>query len=113
MMEYPDLQYIGRGIWMVKSNFKAPYGSEVHRGFTTDLMSSPKWASVFGIGNADEDMRACALVHDLEYSKESTVSRATADKNLLRNLRAYGVGYIRANVIYLSVRAFGDTHYKR
>lgn len=53
-----------------------------------------------------------AFIHDWEYTVGGTEKdRKRADANLWWNCRAVGLGWIAANMVYTSVRAYGFDHF--
>jgi hypothetical protein len=95
----------------------------IAEGFTTDFCSVPRlpfaYLLVGGIANR------AGVVHDALYSKFSgirvyrkdtwlvaTVTRLEADLILYGALRACGVSWWKAQMMYAAVRAFGWRYYK-
>lgn len=79
-------------------------------GFVTDGGSIPRllWR-VLG-PPVDAQTIAAFIRHDWNY-QTGRVKRHQADNQLYADLRAAGVGRVRAYVIYLGVLAFGRSHY--
>jgi hypothetical protein len=87
-------------------------GITIPSGFSWDGISIPK-AITFIIPRWGEANMA-ALVHDFLYSTESVHSnRKEADNILYDTLKELGVPWWKAYVIYISVRVFGKSSYKK
>ena len=111
--DYPNpvLDRVGR-TWVLRNEWKPPYGPVVRAGFHTDLVSSPKWAEIFGIGNDSNGQRFAALAHDYAFSPEGRCSFSQANINFYKNLRKFGISRIIASLMYASVQEFGRSHYE-
>lgn len=82
----------------------------VHAGFETDLASVPRVPVVYLlVGSRGHH---AAILHDYLYSSK-LVTRAEADAIYFEALRASGVNYILASMMYAGVRAGGGLHYGR
>jgi hypothetical protein len=84
--------------------------------FPTDGASIPKlfWSILYPFG----PYFPAALLHDFLYSRESNkfyhkIRRADADKLFLEAMEAVGVDFLTRQTIYIAVRAFGKTCYKK
>lgn len=89
------------------------YGVTIPAGYRTDGASVPR--AFYNIIARFTDALPAALVHDLRYDppadehgvKRRTMTRAQADSEFYRNLRASGVSRRRAWLAYSAVRAAG------
>ena len=107
----PILRLAG-GVYELVEDWTPSYGPTVPKGFKTNGMSSPKWLSVISIGNDDNRMLSAAVCHDYCYTRQAHCARKRADVILFKNLRRFGVDYVRSEMIYLAVRTFGAMHYE-
>ena len=88
-------------------------GEKKHRqvtvkgAFTTDLASVPRIGRWFA---SKTDAIEESVVHDWLYHHQ-VVSREEADELFLAMMKAYGVGFIRRNVMYRAVKWFGKVTY--
>lgn len=89
----------------------------VPRGFNNDLASVPR--IFWPILDPTNDVTLAAVPHDWLYATRGVVrpwlpaiSRAQCDAIFYRALRANGVGYIRAQTMWLAVRAGGVSAWK-
>lgn len=68
--------------------------------------------------SADERKALCYLIHDAIYTPcaalnlEHPLSRAKGDLLLRETLKFSGMGSFKANVVYRSVRMFGESAYR-
>jgi hypothetical protein len=88
------------------------YGVTIPAGYRTDGASVPR--AFYNIIARFTDALPAALVHDLRYDppevdgvKRRVMTRAHADSEFYRNLRAGGVSRRRAWLAYSAVRAAG------
>lgn len=80
------------------------YEVKVPKGYTTDFGSLPRITQ--GIFNAVNDIAPAATVHDWCYSIE-LFERHVCDRIFYAALRANGIGWLRAQTLYRSVRLGG------
>lgn len=78
---------------------------EVEKGFDTDYASIPR--IFWNIMPPDAEYTEAAVVHDRDYWYQE-VEREVADLTLLQGMEALGVSFLRRQLIYRSVRAFGS-----
>lgn len=117
VIQLEDRSHGGRGTWMVQ----APLAYESDKigqvvvpvGFVTDFASVPRIPYVFDIAGDKGDMSG--TVHDYLYDKDCTlpVSRRQADKVLKEGLIAQGVPKWIAFMMYVAVRLFAKSHYRK
>lgn len=81
----------------------------VPAGFVTDLASTPSYVK-FAVDDNEADIRDAAVVHDWMYS-EAKYPRAVADEVLFLGMRELGASWIKAKMVFWSVRLFGGSHY--
>lgn len=81
----------------------------IHGGFVTDFASVPRifWSLISPWGR---QLKA-AIVHDYLYTT-GVVSRKDADGLFYRMMKELGVGWMKRQAIYRSVRIFGSKYYK-
>ncbi|KKK88680.1 hypothetical protein LCGC14_2740720 [marine sediment metagenome] len=77
----------------------------VRKGFTTDLASIPRVARSI-IPQVGRHIQP-AIVHDWAYEDHTDLTRAEADMLFLEGMKAVGMPWLRRNVMYAAVRAFG------
>lgn len=105
MSDAPIISPVGGGMWRLTEPWDG-----IPAGFVTDGGSIPRFLwRVLG-PPIDADTVAAYIRHDWNY-QTGRVKRKAADAKLYADLRASGVGIIRANIIYAGVRAFGGSHY--
>ena len=80
---------------------------EVPAGFETDFASVPRFPIIWnfaGVGNKS------ATIHDYLYT-EHTYDRMLCDQVFREALKAEGVGIIKRNLMYATVRIFGQAYW--
>lgn len=77
-------------------------------GFETDFASIPR--PLQGFLDADNDVAPAATIHDFLYSS-MLCARSEADSIFFQALRANGVGWMRARLLWAGVRAGGWTRW--
>lgn len=77
-------------------------------GFETDFASIPR--PLQGILDADNDVAPAATIHDFLYSSMLRI-RSEADSLFFQALRANGVGWLRARLLWAGVRSGGWTRW--
>lgn len=105
----------GTGTWMLVSPLL--YESDVAAkiinvpvAFETDFASVPRVPFIFDL--VGDTAHAAAVIHDRLYTT-GEVSRATADAVLKEAAIVSGVPAWKAWLMYLAVRAFGQSHFKQ
>lgn len=86
-------------------------------GFESDGLSIPSFAWPL-VGPASGPAFRAGLLHDFLYSKASNakwghIDRKTADVLFKEAMYNLDIGWVRREMIYLSVRAFGWKFYKK
>lgn len=86
-------------------------------GFETDGLSIPAFAWPI-VGPASGPAFRAGLLHDFLYSKQSDakwrhIDRKTADLLFREAMYNLGIGWMRRELIYRAVRAFGWRSYKK
>lgn len=112
-----DTANSGRGEWELISDLV--YESDVFKGtfvvqagFRTDFESVPRIPGVFDF-LGDRIHRAAAL-HDAFYSGQFPwINRETADKLLKEAAISTGMSATDAELVYLGVREFGESHWEK
>ena len=95
------------------------FGVTLPKGYETDGASAPRL--FYNVIARFTDALPAALVHDARYDppegtdgfKRRTLTRAEADREFYRNLRASGLSRRRAWAAYLAVRAGGARAWNR
>ena len=107
MSDRPIIMPMDNGYWRLVEEWDG-----IPAGFMTDGGSIPRllWR-VIG-PPVDAQTIAPFIRHDWNY-QSGCVKRKAADQQLYDDLRAAGVGRVRAYTIYIGVRAFGSSHYKQ
>lgn len=86
----------------------------IPEGFETDLASVPK---VFRniVNSYGKNYTRASIVHDWLYSKECDIdiTRKQADDIFLQIMKERGVNFIKRQAIYLAVRTFGKSHFRK
>jgi len=107
----------GRPVWRVYENLiycpsdlrlETVY---VERDFETDLASVPRFLFFWRIASPMDAIEP-SVIHD-KLCREGFKPRAVADYAFLIAMKDYGVSWWRRNLMYLAVRAFGWTCYRR
>ena len=80
---------------------------QVRKGFTTDLASIPR-AFRSLIPQVGKHIQP-SIAHDWAYEGHTDLTRAEADRLFLEGMKAVGVWWLRRNIMYAAVRAFGGT----
>lgn len=107
MDNQPVITPCGGGMWSLVEDWDG-----ILAGFATDGGSIPRFLwRVLG-PPVDAQTIAAFIRHDYNYTT-GRVKRKAADRQLYDDLRAAGVGRVRAYTIYIGVRAFGSSHYKQ
>jgi hypothetical protein len=101
-----DFMYIWKHNGLLKGYFSPIYTIKVPAGYRTDFASIPRIAQ--GIFNAVNDVAPATIIHDFCYSIE-LFPRYICDQILLDSLKDNGIGLIRRQIIYNSVRLGGWT----
>lgn len=103
-----ELTYIGDNTWLVDEEYTRN-GMTVHKGFITDLASTPRilWAIYPPFGK----YLAGAIVHDYLYSIKAP--RKEADISFRYILKQDGVGIITRWAFYAAVRCMGWRKYNK
>lgn len=113
---FPDVRGIDEDEWELLKNI-VYYDSEtdthieVPKHTVSDLASIPKIFRSF-VQRSDHRTWAPAYVHDMMYVKKGKVSgkkfsRRECDRMFYEALRCNGVGWIKAQMMYLAVRVGG------
>ena len=107
MSERPVITPVDDGLWQLVEEWDG-----IPAGFTTDGGSIPRL--LWRVLGPPMDPQTCAafILHDWNY-QTGRVKRKAADEQLYDDLRAAGVGRVRAWTIYAGVRAFGGSHYHK
>lgn len=82
----------------------------VPAGFISDGASVPD--AVDGIVHRYDRFLPAYMVHDFCYSVDSPVRRDVADSILHVNLLRLGMDAVKAQLITLAVKQFGDSHFQ-
>lgn len=101
-----NFSFIWKHNGLLKGYASPVYEIKVPKGYETDFGSLPRITQ--GIFNAVNDIAPATVIHDWAYSIE-LFERNICDKVFYDALRANGVGYIRANILYRAVRLGGWT----
>lgn len=86
----------------------------IEAGFETNFASIPQ-AVRSVITNVNKYDR-CYVWHDYLYSKDcklTHITKANADVMLRKSLQQYGMSDTKAWTIYLAVKLFGSSHFRR
>lgn len=103
-------------MWELIEPFTVVIGNEkitVPAGFVTDGASVPRplWSICAPMGGSFGE---AAIIHDFLYSKYSTcTNRKIADRIFYKIGRHRGANLIQAKLVYIAVRIFGSSHWKR
>ena len=89
---------------------KAPF--YIPKGFTTDLASIPRVAWPF-MSPAHSSLMRPAIVHDWFYRMTCDFNRKEIDLIFYNMLLNDGITPFRAGLMYMSVRAFGRSSFRR
>ncbi len=81
----------------------------VPTGFVTDFASVPRLPLVWWLAGATA--QKAAVVHDYLYRK-GKYSRKVADRVFREAMQASGLNIVHRNLMYLGVRALGQSAYK-
>lgn len=108
--------YTTQGIDNIRTLSRDAYVNEfvIPKGFTWDGCSSPKFAQI--ISPRWGSNAGAFLTHDYLYSAKHgpvDITRKQADKILYRDLRANGVGRVRAFAVYKTVDLFGWMFFRK
>ena len=92
------------------------YTYRVPVGFVTDLASVPKF--LFGIFPNSGIYTEASVLHDYMYSvqsfdKDSNITRKDADSIYVHMCKDLGVGKIRSTLMYVALRSFGWTKFRK
>lgn len=109
-MKIPKIQPCpGRGdkwrllvTWLIKHD---DVTLAIPAGYVFDLASIPSWARSI-VQKTDRRTWGPALEHDYRYEYAIGTKKA-ADRELKKGLRANGVSWLKANIVYLAVRVGG------
>lgn len=77
----------------------------IGEGMETDLATIPPLLQVF-LSPTDPTIAIPALIHDFLYMTHLT-TKEEADVILFEKCLSFGMGFIRASLVYLAVRLFG------
>jgi len=90
-----------------KREFSCPFGAE------TDFSSIPRVAwTILGVTPTSHQVRRAGVIHDHLY-KTGELSRADSDQLFYDMVRAEGLGYIRGQLCFQALRAFGGVNYRK
>ena len=81
---------------------------EVPTGFETDFANIPKNPILWDIAGGDGNK--ASTIHDYLYTVH-IYDRKTSDKVFKEALKAEGIGHIKRNLMYASVRIFGQPYW--
>jgi hypothetical protein len=117
VIQIEDASHEGRGTWITQAPLV--YQSDsigdivVPVGFSTDFASVPRIPVLFDI--AGDRGNSAGTVHDFLYDVKCTlpVSRKQADAVLMEALISQGVAKWIAFGMYLAVRVFASSHYRK
>ncbi len=84
----------------------------VPKGYKTDLASIPHWAWSF-VAPTDGDTVLPSILHDYLYDHPGVWNRKQVDDVFYCFLLKEGVSDGIASQLYLAVRLFGESHFKR
>lgn len=107
----------GRPVFRLTERFRFDYGETevghhiifVSSGFETDLASTPRVAWIFVPPWLGDE---AAVIHDWLY-REGELNRRVSDAIYYRALQMSGVSWLPRYLMWLSVRLFGRSSYKR
>ena len=100
---YSDQFELAEDIYYILSNSKP---IKIKKGFVTDLASTPR--IVWSIFPPFGKYAFACVIHDYLYiNSEIIVSRAFADAEFKRIIKASGASVLTANLFYAYVRALG------
>ncbi len=108
------VQSIPNGYWVLEQDLiylDSHYGLiTAEKGFETDLASISKFIRNI-VDPSEPYIKEPAIIHDWIYRghEAKRFSRKDADKIFYRGVRANGIGWIKAEIMYLAVRLFGKS----
>ena len=104
------LQPVGSERWRLVEAWTA-HDVTVPEGFTTDLASIPWWCGWL-LKRNDIAWIVAGVLHDWSYFTQAT-DRRTADRKLRDVARAEGAPTWHTRIVYLAVRLFGRSAWRR
>ena len=99
--------------WKVIKDFDFILDGTLHavpKGFETDLASTPRFS--WGVFPKSGVYTEASVIHDFMYVN-ALYNKKKADKTFKNALKFCGVGPIRRNVMYMSVRIGGSGNYNK
>lgn len=108
------VQSVPNGYWILEQDLTyidSHYGEiTAKKGFQTDLASIPKCIRNI-IDPSEPYIKEPSVIHDWIYRGHAgkIYNRKDADKIFYRGMRANGISWIKAKIMYWAVRLFGKS----